>query len=32
MRTAGFTVLAITGGIGVFLGWKALPVLRELGW
>ena len=32
MRCAGGVVLAITGGIGVFLGIKAYPVLRDLGW
>ncbi len=31
VRAAGATVLAITGGIGLFLGIKALPVLRNLG-
>lgn len=31
VRTAGALVLAITGGIGLFLGIKALPVFRELG-
>lgn len=32
VRAAGFTVLLITGGIGVFLGLAAVPVFRELGW
>jgi phosphate transport system permease protein len=32
MRVAGFTVLAITGGIGLFLGIKAIPVFQNLGW
>ncbi len=29
---AAVAVLAITGGIGLFLAWKALPVFRDLGW
>jgi len=32
VRCAAATVLAITGGIGLFLAIKALPVLRVLGW
>ncbi len=32
MRSAGLVVLAITGGIGVFLGVKSIPVFRTLGW
>jgi phosphate transport system permease protein len=32
MRVAAATVLAIMGGIGIFLGIKAMPVLRVLGW
>ena len=31
-RVAGFVVLAITGGIGLFLGIKAIPVFQTLGW
>ena len=31
-RVAGGVVLAITGGIGLFLGIKAVPVLKNLGW
>ena len=30
-RAMGILVLAITGGIGVFLGWQAVPVIRNLG-
>lgn len=32
MRCAGMVVLAVTGGIGVFLGVKSIPVFRDLGW
>lgn len=32
VRCAGAVVLVITGGIGLFLGIKAVPVLRYLGW
>jgi phosphate transport system permease protein len=32
MRGAGGVVLLVTGGIGLFLGWKAIPVFRDLGW
>lgn len=32
VRCGAFVVLAITGGIGLFLGLKSIPVLRELGW
>ena len=32
VRTASAVVLAVTGGIGLFLGLKAIPVLRNLGW
>lgn len=32
MRCAGMLVLTITGGIGVFLSVKSVPVFRELGW
>jgi phosphate transport system permease protein len=31
VRCTGGVVLAITGGIGLFLGWKAVPVFRTLG-
>lgn len=31
VRAAATVVLAVTGGIGLFLGIKALPVLRDLG-
>ena len=30
-RTIGATVLAITGGIGIFLAWQAVPTLRHYG-
>jgi phosphate transport system permease protein len=32
VRVAAYTVLAITGGIGLFLGLKSIPVFQELGW
>ncbi|MCB0895929.1 MAG: phosphate ABC transporter permease subunit PstC [Nocardioidaceae bacterium] len=32
IRVVGATVLVITGGVGVFLGWQALPTLRRYGW
>ena len=32
MSAAAYTVLAITGGIGLFLGVKAVPVIHTLGW
>lgn len=32
VRSAAYTVLVITGGIGLFLGLKSVPVFRELGW
>jgi phosphate transport system permease protein len=32
VRGAAAVVLAVTGGIGLFLGIKAFPVLRDLGW
>ncbi len=31
VRSAGAVVLAVTGGIGLFLGIKAIPVFRDLG-
>ncbi len=31
-RAAGMVVLAIAGGIGLFLGIKSIPVFRDLGW
>ncbi|WP_395691180.1 phosphate ABC transporter permease subunit PstC [Nocardioides sp.] len=31
IRVVGATVLVITGGVGVFLGWQALPTLRHYG-
>lgn len=31
-RGAGVLVLLIMGGIGAFLAWQAVPVLRERGW
>lgn len=30
-RVVGSIVLVITGGVGVFLGWQALPTLRHYG-
>lgn len=30
-RMVGATVLVITGGVGVFLGWQAYPTLRDYG-
>lgn len=32
IRVVGATVLVITGGVGLFLGWQALPTLRHYGW
>ena len=31
-RTVGATVLVITGGVGLFLGWQAYPTLSRYGW
>ena len=31
IRLVGATVLVITGGVGIFLGWQALPTLRHYG-
>jgi phosphate transport system permease protein len=31
IRVVGSVVLVITGGVGVFLGWQALPTLRHYG-
>lgn len=31
IRTVGATVLVITGGVGLFLGWQAYPTLRHYG-
>jgi phosphate transport system permease protein len=31
IRAVGATVLVITGGVGVFLGWQAWPTLRHYG-
>ncbi|MGB0099966.1 MAG: phosphate ABC transporter permease subunit PstC [Nocardioides sp.] len=31
IRTVGATVLVITGGVGLFLGWQAYPTLRNYG-
>jgi phosphate transport system permease protein len=31
-RAVGATVLVITGGVGLFLGWQAYPTLRHYGW
>ncbi len=31
-RAVGATVLVITGGVGLFLGWQAFPTLRRYGW
>ncbi len=32
IRVVGSVVLVITGGVGIFLGWQALPTLRHYGW
>jgi phosphate transport system permease protein len=31
IRAVGSVVLVITGGVGIFLGWQALPTLRHYG-
>jgi phosphate transport system permease protein len=31
-RAIGASVLVITGGVGLFLGWQAFPTLRRYGW
>ncbi len=31
-RAVGATVLVITGGVGLFLGWQAYPTLQNYGW
>ncbi len=31
-RAVGATVLVITGGVGLFLGWQAYPTLQTYGW
>lgn len=31
-RVVGASVLVITGGVGLFLGWQAYPTLRRYGW
>lgn len=31
-RAVGATVLVITGGVGLFLGWQAYPTLKRYGW
>ncbi len=31
-RVIGASVLVITGGVGLFLGWQAFPTLRRYGW
>ncbi|ABL80438.1 phosphate ABC transporter membrane protein 1, PhoT family [Nocardioides sp. JS614] len=31
-RAVGATVLVITGGVGLFLGWQAYPTLNRYGW
>ncbi|TQK69935.1 MULTISPECIES: phosphate ABC transporter permease subunit PstC [unclassified Nocardioides] len=31
-RTIGASVLVITGGVGLFLGWQAFPTLHRYGW
>lgn len=31
-RVVGTAVLAITGGIGLFLAWQSVPTLRHYGW
>ncbi len=31
-RAIGATVLVITGGVGLFLGWQAIPTLQHYGW
>ena len=31
IRLVGATVLVITGGVGIFLGWQALPTLQRYG-
>ena len=31
IRVVGATVLVITGGVGLFLGWQAFPTLRHYG-
>lgn len=31
-RAVGATVLVITGGVGLFLGWQAYPTLQRYGW
>ena len=30
-RTVGATVLVITGGVGIFLGWQAFPTIQHYG-
>jgi phosphate transport system permease protein len=32
LRAVGATVLLITGGVGLFLGWQAFPTLQRYGW
>jgi len=32
IRAVGATVLVITGGVGIFLGWQSFPTLRHYGW
>lgn len=32
IRVVGATVLVITGGVGLFLGWQAWPTLQRYGW
>ncbi|MSZ77308.1 MAG: phosphate ABC transporter permease subunit PstC, partial [Actinobacteria bacterium] len=31
-RAIGASVLVITGGVGLFLGWQAYPTLKHYGW
>ena len=31
-RAVGATVLAVTGGIGLFLAWQSVPTLQRYGW
>ncbi|WP_257423989.1 phosphate ABC transporter permease subunit PstC [Nocardioides carbamazepini] len=31
-RAIGASVLVITGGVGLFLGWQAFPTLQRYGW
>ncbi|MBM0126490.1 phosphate ABC transporter permease subunit PstC [Pimelobacter simplex] len=31
-RAVGASVLVITGGVGLFLGWQAFPTLQRYGW